>query len=324
MGSSGCVSVLLMVVLALAGCGGDEARTPEGPPAKANGEEPAKGEPAKRVWAVQMTFSIPVGEAARTVDDALAEVILVVDARLKSSACGEYGIRRLPADGPGFEVGFASLPAERFDEIVSLITRAGTLEFLIVVRAPKQFAKAPGNEEPVSPRHPLWEGDNASHRAFLDGEIQSWTAARKADKPYRPSRAGYRIVPTSKASKEEPLFVLVEVPKPDEVFDGRMLENPVVSADVRNMPVVVFDIKEEWQERFGAWTEKNRLLPLAIVLDGVQHSAPIIQAKLTRNVQITLGPGSRADQERDAEALVTVLQTGAMASPPKLVSIKTN
>ena len=101
-----------------------------------------------------------------------------------------------------------------------------------------------------------------------------------------------------------------------------MVKNPVASEDQLGQPVVLLEVKEAWQARFGDWTEKNRMLPLAIVLDGEYHLAPTIRARLTTYVQITLGRGSPADLARKAKALATVLQTGALKLRPTLVSVE--
>ena len=123
-------------------------------------------------------------------------------------------------------------------------------------------------------------------------------------------------------SDQDAHFHVLEVPAQAQTFDGRALEEPRVSRDHINRPVVTFKIRPAYRKAFGDWTEQNRLLPLAIIVDGEVHSTPQVFARLDTDVQITLPAGSLAEQERQAKALVIALQTGSLPLSPKLVSVE--
>ena len=60
---------------------------------------------------------------------------------------------------------------------------------------------------------------------------------------------------------------------------------------------MLYEVKTGYQNVFGEWTGENVGLPMAIVLNEVYRSAPVINSQLSDNVQITLGraptPSSR-------------------------------
>ena len=117
-------------------------------------------------------------------------------------------------------------------------------------------------------------------------------------------------------------FVVLEEPAdPAERFDGSLLADPRVVRTMRGDPAVTCDIRPEYAEAFGAWTEANVGLPMAIVMEGEVRSAPHINARLTRSVQITMGPNAGVDAEREADALAAILKTGALKVPLRVIEV---
>lgn len=301
-----------------AGCGTEE--TPEPQAAQ-------QGDP----WHVVLTLEPDLAEArarGRARDrEALVQLLgqtgRTLESRLRTAGFEEFNVR-LTGEAR-FHVGFRELALHRRPDVVALLTRPGTLEFMIEVLPDARYRQRLDFGDEAPPRRGLWPSSAADFDAYLRAEGERWRAARAEDAPYVPSRPGYRLVCESgKDGSSTGHFHLLEVPPADKRFDGRMVKDPVVSLDQMNQPVVVFDVRKTWQQRFGDWTEANLFLPVAIVLDGEFHSAPTIRARLTTNVQISLGRGPRSEIEREAESLANVLQTGALDVPLRLLSIDTN
>ncbi len=345
---SATVLALILVLVWLPGCGDD---APGKPPSK---EAPTKETPAKdapddptpsieaeearrraqqakppEYWRVLMTFETDPAaarKAGRIGKDADArelmdEVVEIVAQRIQALKPGEFGVKA--ASETRFYVGFRVLPVERREAIAALVTRVGTLEFLIEVLPDAEYAKRMDPDDDAPARTGLWRGSAAAFEAFKAAEIAGWKQAAAAGEAHVPTQPAYRLALASgKDGSAAEHFHVLEVPSEAETFDGRMVARPVVSFDQINMPVVIFDVRKAWQEAFGIWTAKNVRLPLAIVLDGAVHSAPTIRSRLTTNVQISFGQGPRSDLARQAEELVNVLQSGALPLRPKLVSIE--
>ena len=174
--------------------------------------------------------------------------------------------------------------------------------------------------EGTTPKRPgVWPGTDAEFNDFKNKELEVWRKARAAGVEYKPTRWPFRLVKesgTPGTSAEH--FRIVEDTKKPYIFDGGMLSNPAVSQDEVGRPVVVFDVKNEFQNVFGKWTSANQYLPMAIILNGEYRTAPTIRDRLERNVQISLGRANRTEAKKEAEALTTVLQTGSLKIQPEL------
>jgi protein-export membrane protein SecD len=76
-------------------------------------------------------------------------------------------------------------------------------------------------------------------------------------------------------------------------------------------PHVAFSLNARGANAFGILTEANVRKRLAIVLDGVIHSAPSINSKITDRGQITVG-GRGEQAMKEAKDLAIVLRAGAL------------
>ncbi|MBI4211459.1 MAG: protein translocase subunit SecD [Deltaproteobacteria bacterium] len=93
---------------------------------------------------------------------------------------------------------------------------------------------------------------------------------------------------------------------------GEMLKNAQTNVQ-NNEPYVSLTFDPQGAERFGETTKTNVGKRMAIVLDGVVMSSPVIrEAILGGQAQITLGYGAYKDLLKEAEDLVLVLQEGAL------------
>lgn len=85
-----------------------------------------------------------------------------------------------------------------------------------------------------------------------------------------------------------------------------------------NRPEVLVDFTRLGGRRFGELTGKNVGRKMAIILDAKVNSAPTIQTKIDGGrSSITMGGGTRAYQQSEAEDLVNVLRTGSLPAPLK-------
>jgi protein-export membrane protein SecD len=98
---------------------------------------------------------------------------------------------------------------------------------------------------------------------------------------------------------------------------GEDLQDAFVSADPQtNQPAVSFNLKPSGASEMGELSGNNVGKRLAIVLDGVIHSAPVLQSKITDSGQITLGRGNYDEIFQQAKDTAIVLRAGAL--PVKL------
>ncbi len=107
----------------------------------------------------------------------------------------------------------------------------------------------------------------------------------------------------------------------DQLTDARV---QLDSSGGIQKPVVGFTLDREGAEKFGELTGANIGKRLAIVLDGMVNSAPVIQSKITDSGQITLG-GLKSQQEiyQEASDLALVLKAGALPAPVRILEERT-
>lgn len=110
-----------------------------------------------------------------------------------------------------------------------------------------------------------------------------------------------------------PLYALEN----EALIDGRNLTDATAQIDpLTNGPIVQFQLDRAGGRRFGAGTGRHIGDYMAIVLDGrVQGQPPVIQGRIDRNGQITLG--NRSLQE--AQDLALTLRAGALPIPLRIV-----
>ena len=214
------------------------------------------------------------------------------------------------------------------DSIVQTVTSLGDLKFRIEVFPREMYRhwKEDGSMAPrLEQRSSLpWQGTPEEFLAFKEREVEAFKQARDNAMAYKPSDPRYFVVPRHGTEADEVLdFAVLEEPR-DRMrrFDGHILENPAVGRDpYSGKPVVLYEVKVDYQNVFSRWTGENVGLPMAIVLNETYRSAPVINSPLSEAVQITLGAGMMSELEREAEELVTVLQTGVLKVRPRLIAV---
>jgi len=111
-------------------------------------------------------------------------------------------------------------------------------------------------------------------------------------------------------------FFYVVEDKP--IVTGRNLVNASAQFDqLTNGPVVLFELDRAGGRQFGAATQAHIGDYMAIVLDGrIQGPPPVIQGRIDRNGQITMGGGKTIIEAQD---LALTLKAGALPVPLKIV-----
>lgn len=257
-----------------------------------------------------------------------ANTIRIVRERLDRYAPDDAGMRVL--SDSKFEITLPEDYREDLETIQRVITSPGELKFRMEVLPEEAYGRwrMDGRTSPRLEQQSTfpWKGSATEFHAFKEEEVRRFVEARDTETAYAPSRLGeYLVVPKRNAEATDVHdFAVLEVPRDaSHRFGGRILENAVAAKDPNTgKPVVLYDVKTEYQGAFAEWTGQNVGLPLAIVLNGVYRSAPVINSKLTDSVQITLGAGSWRELEREAEELTTVLQTGSLLVRPTLESVE--
>ncbi|MDR1976433.1 MAG: protein translocase subunit SecD [Campylobacteraceae bacterium] len=102
-------------------------------------------------------------------------------------------------------------------------------------------------------------------------------------------------------------YLLKAVP----ILDGSMLTNARVGFDQNNRPMIEFSLNAQGAKIFGDFTGRNIDKRLAIVLDDVVYSAPVIRSRIGGGTgQIT---GGFTDKE--ASDIAIALRSGALLAP---------
>ncbi len=111
-------------------------------------------------------------------------------------------------------------------------------------------------------------------------------------------------------------FFYVVEEKP--IVTGRNLVDAAAQFDqLTNGPIVTFELDRAGGRQFGAATQAHIGDYMAIVLDGrVQGPPPVIQGRIDRRGQITMGGGKSIVQAQD---LALTLKAGALPVPLKIV-----
>ncbi len=99
----------------------------------------------------------------------------------------------------------------------------------------------------------------------------------------------------------------------DTDLSGDKLEDAYVSFDEYGKPIVIFRFDSEGRRAFASITEANVKRQMAVVLDEVVKSAPVIQGKIdTPTAQITLGGRDYQSANAEGQLIATALRAGAL------------
>ncbi|MBL7687436.1 MAG: protein translocase subunit SecD [Bdellovibrionaceae bacterium] len=97
-----------------------------------------------------------------------------------------------------------------------------------------------------------------------------------------------------------------------ESVSGDLLTDAFVAPGEQGKPVVSFRMDAQGGKLMGDMTQKHKGKRMAIVLDKVVKSAPVIQSRISDSGQITLGRGGYDQVLKDAKVLAITLKSGAL------------
>lgn len=101
--------------------------------------------------------------------------------------------------------------------------------------------------------------------------------------------------------------------KTDTDLGGDQLEDAFVSFGEFGEPEVIFKFAADGRRRFAEITAANVKKPMAIVLDDVVQSAPIIQDRIdSPTARITLNRSNVQESQNEASFIATALRAGAL------------
>jgi protein-export membrane protein SecD len=187
------------------------------------------------------------------------------------------------------------------DEIINIVRRTGKLEFRLVdeqlslLELERKIAKV--------------KEDLKLDKVYEDVALQKLNEALKADLPEGTEVlfSLERNTTSKEVTKATPYLVTRQAD-----VTGDMLENAKVESQ-NNLPYVSMSFNKTGAKKFGDLTSANVGRQLAIVLDNVVMSAPVIRTAITGGqAQIELGYGRFDALHKEATELVLILREGAL------------
>lgn len=134
-----------------------------------------------------------------------------------------------------------------------------------------------------------------------------------------PTAAAAKLVPPGMQlfkGKDSAMYLLdAEVPLTGATLDSAKVE----TGGEYGLPVVAFKFKPEAAAKFASLTGSNVGKHMAIVLDGVVFSAPVIKGRIGGGSGIIEGQFT----PEDAKALAIVLRAGALPAPVRIIEERT-
>ena len=107
-------------------------------------------------------------------------------------------------------------------------------------------------------------------------------------------------------------------------MNGHSLRSASVGQEPVKGPVVRFEFDTEGQKAFADLTTRNTKKEMAIILDNIVYSAPVIDEPITSGSgMISMGGGTAAQKLKDAQRLANVLKAGALPAPMVIQSEST-
>ncbi|MFL5813340.1 MAG: protein translocase subunit SecD [Bdellovibrionia bacterium] len=227
----------------------------------------------------------------------------------------EFGVAEPSISSQGNDRVVVELPGvKEIDRAKDLIGRTAKLEFKIVddtTMAPDQLAKLVGDIEKQSGVTYKPGQSFNDYMTKINELAQGKIPAGKMIAFERPKANGKG----EESAIRIPMLVGVKAD-----MTGEDLQDASVSLDHsdsgQNRPVVAFQFNPRGAATSERVTGENIHKRMAIVLDNVVQSAPMIQSKISDRGQITLGSGDYDAMMREAQDLSIVLRAGAL--PAKL------
>jgi preprotein translocase subunit SecD len=149
---------------------------------------------------------------------------------------------------------------------------------------------------------------------LVDDQVDPKRAIQEGPPPGDEVLFGRRVDRTTKAETRVPYVVKKEV-----LLTGDVISDATVRVSDVGEPYVSVSFDSVGARLFGEATEKNVGKPLAIVLDGNVHSAPVIKERIPSG-QAQISGGFTFEEASD---LAIVLRTGALQAPVQVLEERT-
>jgi len=272
-----------------------------------------------------ITYRVPASEGMNQAE-VLKEAIRITRFRVDRIGVSEVDIKESGIDQ--YTVELPGRGKEEIDRIKGIMGTVGSLEFRIVAdsqttqtersnRDRKQQAK-----EPYEPGRGFrwYPGDEGQEYLLVvndDAAEADWKAARAVLEEAR--TAGRASEVPGLEAKEADAKRAFDDARDRYRWTGLDLQSVSAGKSMDSPGYEVhFSIVPTRQSAFGEFTGSNQGKQMAIVLNGSVHTAPVIESRLPGSGKIS----SRHDPytQETAQALVTVLQSGALQVKPEEIS----
>ena len=135
------------------------------------------------------------------------------------------------------------------------------------------------------------------------------------------SRLVFEKAPSAKTLKAGKIPYLIDL---NQSVQGSLLEDASVAFDSEfNNPLVSFKFQPEGRRLFSDLTSKVIGKRLAVILDNVLKSAPVVQSRISDRGQISLGTGNYEEILQEANMIATTLRAGALPANLQQLEEKT-
>ncbi len=267
-------------------------------------------------------LTLPEDVIARLKEGAVDKSIETIRSRVDAFGVTEPDIRK-GKEGTDIVVQLPGLKEEDFTRAKDLIGKTAQLEFRIL--DDENAAAWVQQHQAAIPAGP---SGSPSIEVVNDGSVPAFKAADKRTleaflegKVDADHMVGYEEVHTKKGvgavQTTESYWRTVYLKKPAPLT-GEFISDARVAVDQRDQrPFVSLTFDSQGARIFGELTTENTKKRMAIMLDDLVNSSPVINEPITGGrAQITLG-GWRSNQElyQEARDLVTALEHGALPAP---------
>jgi preprotein translocase subunit SecD len=267
----------------------------------------------------KIVVQVKDGMIDRFTQDAVDQAMLVIRKRIDKWGVAEVDVRKLGSDSIQISLPGQSDP----EQAKQLIGTTAQLEFRLVDDNSTFFADVL-RSSPPDPKLGILSGSADGYPSLEAKEREGLLEYLKDKVP-----AGKEVLlecvegagGKGKCDKYVTYLVEKEVP-----LTGESLASADASIGQLNEPEVNITFDAQGGRDFGALTEKQVGKRMAIVLDGVVHSAPRINEKIPNGrARITMGRAGAKTFDawlKEAQTLALVLKAGALPAPVTVGEIR--
>jgi preprotein translocase subunit SecD len=301
-------SITALAALALSCSGSSESKpAPTVPTAPTPAAEPVVEQPSTLVLtAVPKSGTLNAAAKAAAVER--------IGARLADLGLADESFSVSAVDA-GIAVELRGLDDDKISDVRRVLVKPGTISLHLVesdAAAMKKIAEAvKQGGGPVTAETESWKAPGGKQRTDTFLKAPGREALEKAlagrDVPEDRLVGVERVL--SAGSEHWRSFWLEKQP----ILDAGDIESAEAEANQAGVPMIRIKLKEEASRRFAEVTGKNLGRKIAIVMDGVVRTAPVVQAKITGG-ELVLSTGGASPQEvkTDVDDILRGIRLGAL------------